>query len=359
MEINFKYLCLYMYVHNSKAETKMRGMKNLVWISVVAMLVMAMAGVGKASPEIVLYTDPWLSVADPGETFDVYVTASGLVDDFPLFGAEFFMNFSATVLAVVDDPATTEDVEGINLGDVEPYLDHIFIEKANNDEGWLHVVMGRPVGVKEGLTGTVQIAKITFLVEAEGSCDLTFYNDPDMPGVEPRLKGLIYERGALVHVDLVERTVEDGLFRNIPFPHDISITSVTVSPDTVGAGGSVSITVDVENQGTETESFDVTVYYDNTTIGTKTVTNLAAGANTTLEFTWDTTGVALDTYTIKANATVHPEEVDTRDNVRTRQVTVEEATGLGINLYLVAGLAIVGVVAALIVVRWVRKPKPT
>jgi len=52
MEINFEHLGLYTYPQNSMVETKMRGMKNLTWISLVAMLVMAMAGVYKASPEI-------------------------------------------------------------------------------------------------------------------------------------------------------------------------------------------------------------------------------------------------------------------------------------------------------------------
>jgi len=331
----------------------MRGMKNLIWISLGAILVIAMADASKASPEIKLYTNPWLNVADPGETFDIYVTASGLSANWweNLFLAEFYMSFNATVLAVKDD------LEGINPGDVEPYLERIFIEKVNNTEGWLQVVAGRPEGITEGLSGTVQIAKITFLVEAEGSCDLHFYDNPDTVDIEPRLKAKGSEPLS-PGVDL-EYTTEDGLFSNIALPHDISVTSVTASPGTVGVGGSVSITVDVENQGTETESFSVTVYYDNTTIGTKTVTDLAAGSNTTLEFTWDTTGVALGAYTIKADATVVEGEVDTRDNVGTRLVTVEEATGLGIPLYLVALLAIVGVVAAIIVVRWVRKPKPT
>jgi len=350
MEINFKYLCLYMYLHNSKAETKMRGMKNLVWISLVTMLVIAMAGLGEASPEIVLYVDPEITTKQSGN-FDIYVTASDVVD---LFLAEFLLRFNSSVLAVVDDPATS-DIEGVNSGDVAPYLEKIHVEMLDNTEGWVRVASGREVEVKEGLTGTVQLAKITFSVKAEGFSDLHLYGAP--PVNDTQLVGLTYKYGELENVDL-EHTKVDGLFTTELFPHDVSVISVTASPDPVGAGGSVSITVDVENQGTNTETFDVTVYYDDTAIDTESVTDLATGASTTLEFTWDTTDVALGDYTIKANATVVEGEVDTSDNVGTCVVTVEEATGLGISLYLVAGLAIVGVVAAIVVVRRVRKPKP-
>jgi len=56
-------------------------------------------------------------------------------------------------------------------------------------------------------------------------------------------------------------------------------------------GWKISINVTVRNEGDFTETFNVTVYYDHHTIGTQNVTNLAPGANTTLTFPWNTTGV--------------------------------------------------------------------
>jgi len=83
---------------------------------------------------------------------------------------------------------------------------------------------------------------------------------------------------------------------------DVAVTSVTPSPTEVTIGEPVTITVVVKNNGSVAETFNVTAYYNTTEIATQTVTNLAAGANKTLTFTWDTTGVAVGNYTIKAVA---------------------------------------------------------
>jgi len=84
--------------------------------------------------------------------------------------------------------------------------------------------------------------------------------------------------------------------------HSLSV-SVTLVPSTpapnVYKGWIVSVTVLIINNGTFTETFDVTAYCNTTSLGTKTVTDLAPGANTTLIFTWNTTQFAFGTYTIK------------------------------------------------------------
>jgi len=105
--------------------------------------------------------------------------------------------------------------------------------------------------------------------------------------------------------------------------HDIAVVSVTPSLTSVRVGELVNITVVVENKGTNNETFDVTVYYDSSTIKTETVANLVAGTNTSLTFTWNTTDVreeiyATDkkekAYTINATASTVPDETDTEDN---------------------------------------------
>jgi hypothetical protein len=72
--------------------------------------------------------------------------------------------------------------------------------------------------------------------------------------------------------------------------------------------------VTVINEGTEVENFTVTAYYNESVIGTKTVTDFGYGASTVLEFVWDTTGVKLGNYTISAKASVVPGEEDIDDN---------------------------------------------
>jgi len=82
----------------------------------------------------------------------------------------------------------------------------------------------------------------------------------------------------------------------------IVINSVTPSQTSATAGDSVSINATVTNEGTSTENFTVTAYYNTTAIETKTVTSLPAGNSTTLTFTWDTTNVDAGNYTVKVKA---------------------------------------------------------
>ena len=150
------------------------------------------SNLAQASAQTTLYVDP-PSIIDPsltpGSTFDIYVTASDVVD---LFLAEFWLNWTTPTLL-------STDVGSINTGDVAPFLEQIYSGEVNNDEGWVHVVSGRPIGVKEGLSGTVQIAKITFLVEATGETTLDLFETDLMDS----------QGGHIAH------TVEDGYFSNV------------------------------------------------------------------------------------------------------------------------------------------------
>ncbi|UCB60912.1 MAG: hypothetical protein JSW72_02315 [Candidatus Bathyarchaeota archaeon] len=135
-----------------------------------------------------------------GSTFDIYVTVSDVVD---LFLADFSLSW---------DPALLETAVGnINTGDTAPYLEYIYVETVDNLYGELYVAVGRPPGVSEMLSGTVQLAKITFLVEAEGSCDLHIFDT------------------TLLEIDVVhiEHTTKDGYFSNvsgIPSVPELSIS---------------------------------------------------------------------------------------------------------------------------------------
>lgn len=105
--------------------------------------------------------------------------------------------------------------------------------------------------------------------------------------------------------------------------HDIAVTSVTPSETLVKLGDLVNITVVVVNQGAEAETFNMTVYRDSVSIEiNRTVTDLAAGQNRTLVFTWNTSDASGEiyvlsskdkTYDIKAVATL-PSDTDQSDN---------------------------------------------
>ena len=82
--------------------------------------------------------------------------------------------------------------------------------------------------------------------------------------------------------------------------HDVAAISQTTNITLVERGKGVRIDVKVKNLGNYTETFNVTVYYDNAPIGTKTVNSLAPGDEIIVSFEWDTSGVRPETYFIKA-----------------------------------------------------------
>jgi PKD repeat protein len=95
--------------------------------------------------------------------------------------------------------------------------------------------------------------------------------------------------------------------------HDIAITALTATPSSVRIGQQVTISITVTNKGNFTETFDITVYYDDTAIQS-TATNLDPQASETKTIPWDTTGINPDTYNLKAIATNVTGETETNDN---------------------------------------------
>ncbi len=100
---------------------------------------------------------------------------------------------------------------------------------------------------------------------------------------------------------------------------DIAVTGVMPSKTVVGQGYSASINVTVENQGDITETSYI--WMDGHTISCMitediggTALHMTSGSSTTITFTWNTTGVAKDSYIISAHATPVPPETDTTDN---------------------------------------------
>jgi hypothetical protein len=86
-----------------------------------------------------------------------------------------------------------------------------------------------------------------------------------------------------------------------PVVHGLVILDVWASPSGGYARCGFDIVVTVRNNGTEHETFNVTVYYNDTAIETQTVTDLPSDANLTLTFTWYPLSVPSGTYLISAN----------------------------------------------------------
>lgn len=102
--------------------------------------------------------------------------------------------------------------------------------------------------------------------------------------------------------------------------HDVAVIGVS-APEEVTQGDVVTISVDVANPGNSDETFDVTVTYNTTPIGTLSVT-LGSKDSETVPFTWNTTGVDPDTYTITAEA-ILAEDEDSTNNKASATITVK------------------------------------
>ncbi|UCE16079.1 MAG: right-handed parallel beta-helix repeat-containing protein [Candidatus Bathyarchaeota archaeon] len=97
-------------------------------------------------------------------------------------------------------------------------------------------------------------------------------------------------------------------------PYDIGITNITTSKTVVGQGYSLNITMKILNYGINTETFNLTVYANTTTIQTITNVVLTSRNSTSINLTWNTTGVPYGNYTISANAIILEGETDIVDN---------------------------------------------
>lgn len=83
---------------------------------------------------------------------------------------------------------------------------------------------------------------------------------------------------------------------------DIAIIDIKLSSNSVFIGETLEINVTVINYGNESETFDLSVYYNSSLIETRQVVELAPSANETLVFAWNTSSIIPGFYRISADA---------------------------------------------------------
>jgi hypothetical protein len=99
-----------------------------------------------------------------------------------------------------------------------------------------------------------------------------------------------------------------------PTTHDIAVLNVIPWSRLVSIGDTLNVNVTIKNNGTQTESFDITLYYDQTLAMTIHVNNLAADTETIITFNWNTADVPAGNHTLKAYATPLSNEQNTDNN---------------------------------------------
>jgi len=297
--------------------------EKVAWLLLVILLLgcatIQNTGVASSTSATTIYVEPPTSSALIGETFNVDIVVTDVTN---LYGWNILIHFDPTLLdatgvargALLEQAGSTNWQMWEILHPGEPW------EVINNTAGYVIVgdVLAPPLP-GAGASGGGTLVSITFLVEAEGATALSF--DEELT----KLTTVIGSVTAPIPLDTV-----DGFFNNFSPStppdanasriRDVAVTHVKAYPLAVPQGEPVYLNVTVENQGSKSETFDVTVsarrYGSDVVIlvGTQTVSDLLPEASEILNFVWDTTDAPFGSYDVVSEA-ILPKDDDPEDNI--------------------------------------------
>jgi PKD repeat protein len=280
-------------------------MKKIIAIAIMMLLAtMPLTTVGAVSIDAVteltyeqngelnasILVDPTENIGIPiFQDFTINVTVANITD---LFSYEFKLVYNNTILNATDAIIPTDHFLKPNKPGNIFLVDPGTINQSSGKVAFAATLLGD----ESGKNGSGTLATIKFHVIGKGECYLVF-NDTVL--VDSKVT-------SMENINLV-----NGYF--ITLFHDIAITSVESSAHEAILGEMIDIDVNVTNEGSGRETFNVTAYHNSTLIGKQKIT-LAFRASKTLTFDWNTTEVSWGNHTIKAEADIIPEETDTKDN---------------------------------------------
>jgi len=105
-----------------------------------------------------------------------------------------------------------------------------------------------------------------------------------------------------------------GTVEVVPGVHDVAVMDIAPLGNLIGRGYTTEIRVTVANVGTFPESFNFTVYANNTAIATISVASLPGLGEETHNVTWNTAAFTEGNYTISVNVTTVAGETNMTDN---------------------------------------------
>ena len=97
--------------------------------------------------------------------------------------------------------------------------------------------------------------------------------------------------------------------------HDVAVTAASAGPLSVAVGAPVWIAAWIANEGSQTESINVTVLAGTLLVGTITLTDVAPGSVGAFTLPWNTSGVTPGSYQVQVDAEALPNETDLGDNM--------------------------------------------
>jgi outer membrane protein assembly factor BamB len=131
---------------------------------------------------------------------------------------------------------------------------------------------------------------------------------------------------SIIHEHVLVGTQEGKIFCFGPrfIIHNIAVSNLTMSSNEVEQGSSLKIDATAKNQGDSVETFNVTLYVNETVIETREIT-IINGTSTTMTFIWNTTGFAYGNYSVTVYAWPVPGESDVADNTFYGWATITNA----------------------------------
>ncbi len=171
------------------------------------------------------------------------------------------------------------------------------------------------VSLSDSLASTISVSPQSVTLGAGASTTLSFSWTPTVTGshqLTATASTVTGESDTADNTKSANSTVQETV-------HDVAVTGVS-APASVTQGASATVNVNVANQGTFAETFNVTMSDTPPGGGTagsmspaQSVT-LLAGASTPLSFTWNTSGASTGTHSLTATADTVAGETDTADN---------------------------------------------
>jgi hypothetical protein len=308
----------------AEEKKKLKWKMTKIGIALISMLFLSLAVVIKpvAGGATVVKVDPSLIEYYEDATGQQFTVAIKIVDVTNLYGFDIKFRWNTTFLDYVSDsvhvPRNATYPDGVLY---DPIIFKFVQVNATTGTYWVAYSSRWPA---PSFNGSGTVFTMTFKVKYH----------PVQPQPDAHVTLELYSTDLSDnHGYPIPHTRQNGtviLYALSGGRHDVAVTSVIPWKTVVGRGFTCKINVTVINQGDFTETFNVTLYANTTSIATQAVT-LTNGNSTTITFTWNTTGFAKGNYTIKAYAWPVQGETHTTDNTCYSTTSVHVGTPGDIN----------------------------
>ncbi len=164
----------------------------------------------------------------------------------------------------------------------------------------------------------ISVIRVLNLEPGESRVIRFVWNTSGVPPGNYAIRAFVDSGGEILESDEENNECTSDAYVKIVI-HDIAVVSQVPYPTEVLQGETVTISITVVNEGTESESFELICFYygEIECCESQVVENLAPGETRTITFLWNTAGVIPGTYYIDARAIPVDGELDTDDNACT------------------------------------------